>query len=141
MLRRPTTIRGKPARAPISLPPSRRTGQPAPDSVRALCERARGADARTWGRYKARCTGQVDWDLPGRSAVGKIPLLGTAIGVATSLIPGAGLVAGALGLGAGAAPARSLSPASTTPAGGGMKLIGYYGPYPVVILTGYGGAR
>lgn len=99
----------------------------------------RAAPPQIWGRYQARCTGKVDWDLPGRSAVGGIPLLGTALNVATSLVPGAGLVAGALGLGAGAtAPPR---PTSVAPAGGGAILMGYYGGYPVVLLRGYGGAR
>jgi hypothetical protein len=57
---------------------------------------------------------------------------------AASLIPGGSLVAGALGL-AGGGP-RPM-PASVAPAGGGMVLVGRYGPYPVVILTGYGGTR
>lgn len=96
-----------------------------------------GAPPQIWSRYQARCTGAVDWDLPGRSAVGKIPLLGTAVNLATSLVPGAGTVMGALGVlrGSGAPPA----PAAVAPAGGGAILIGYYGGYPVVLLRGYGG--
>ncbi len=90
--------------------------------------------------YQARCTGAVDWDLPGRSAVGKIPLLGTVVNVAASMVPGGSLVAGALGLAGGGGGARP-TPAAVAPAGGGMRLIGYYGPYPVVILTGFGSAR
>ena len=121
----------------IRLRRSNRTGQPPTRAFYDACVRSK-RNNREWANMRTRCTGEHDWDREmGGSFRGGIPLLGTAINIATSLVPGGGLTKQALGLlgGGGRRPA----PAATSPAGGGMRLVGYYGPYPVVILTGLGG--
>ena len=121
----------------IRLRYSNRTGLPPTRAFYDACVRSK-RNSREWANMRLRCIGEQDWDKEmGKFSLGGIPLLGTAINIASSLIPGGGLARQALGLlgGGGRRPA----PAATSPAAGGMKLIGYYGRYPVVILTGYGG--
>ena len=121
----------------IRLRYSRRTGQPPTRAFYNACVRSKRSSVE-WRNMRLRCIGEQDWDKEmGKFSLGSIPLLGTAISVATSFIPGGGLARQALGLLGGGG--RQPAPAATSPAAGGMKLIGYYGRYPVVILTGLGG--
>jgi hypothetical protein len=97
-IRRPTTIIPEAVRRPVVSRMSERTGRFPPQSFIATCERMHTAPLSTWQRYRERCTGVVDWDLPGRSALPDVPIVGVALNLATNLVPGGGLAAGALGL-------------------------------------------
>lgn len=65
--------------------------------------------------------------------LGGAPLVGTALNIAKSFVPGAGMVAN---LFAGSTDTPAQRRPAPAPA---MIPVGYYGPYPVVILTGQGG--
>jgi hypothetical protein len=94
--RRPTTV-VQDVRRPVAPLPGV-GGELPPPSFLATCERMRAGPRGTWSRYRERCTGIVPWNLPGRSALPEIPLVGVALNLASGLVPGGGFAAGALGL-------------------------------------------
>lgn len=76
-------------------------GEPVPAYFRELCEKRRLDPLSVWSIYRARCTGEVPWNLPSRGiSLGDIPLLGPAVNLAAGLVPGGQYVASALGFGA-----------------------------------------
>lgn len=91
------------ARRPITNLPSKRTGlYPSPEFL-ATCAKMRQAPIYVWNTFEPRCTGEVDWDLPLRPTslqkVAQLPVIGLGIQAAAGLVPGGGLITGALGIG------------------------------------------
>jgi hypothetical protein len=86
-------------------------GEPAPESFIRTCEKMHSAPLSMWRKYEERCTGLVPWNLPGRGI--DIPILGTAVGLATQLVPGGQMLAagaGALGLMGGGSVSNGWDP-------------------------------
>lgn len=111
----------EPDRLPVVRRQSTRTGRFPPQSFLDTCERVHEGPLRTWQLYRERCTGVVDWDLPGRSALPDVPIVGVALNLASGLVPGGGLVAGALGLTGGGTVSNGWDPwVSVGPVGLGV---------------------
>ncbi len=122
----------------IRLRYSKRTGLPPTKAFYDRCVEAKRSTSKWFGQgWRLRCTGVQDWDRPmGGVSLGELPMLETAIDVAAALVPGGAQAKMALemmGAFEGLPSRRAPTPA---PARSNMQLIGYYGPYPVVILLG-----